>query len=100
MQKDLIGVSDGLLSGRLSIEDHYPVSMDTAAEAFELGDGLAFVESFANVTAIESGGELALVDAGSVLHAQQVHDVIRGWSGAPLTTAVSVSYTHLRAHET
>ena len=41
----------------------------------ELADGLAFVESFANVTAITDSDELALIDTGSVIYAQQVHDV-------------------------
>jgi alkyl sulfatase BDS1-like metallo-beta-lactamase superfamily hydrolase len=91
MAQDLLDVSEGLLSGRLSIEDHFPVSMDTRGEVVELGDGLAFVESFANVTAIADGGQLGLIDAGSVIHANQVHDVIRSWTSAPLTTAV---YTH------
>ena len=91
MATDLIETSEALLSGRLSIEDRFPVAMDTATEVFELDDGLAFIESFANVTAIDSGGELALIDAGSVIHAQGVHDVIRSWTSSPLRTAV---YTH------
>lgn len=91
MTRDLLDISNGLLDGRLSIEDHYPVSMSTSSEVVELRDGLAFVESFANVTAIEDGGELALIDAGSVIHANQVHGVIRSWTRSPLRRAV---YTH------
>ena len=91
MAGDLIEKSEGLLNGRLSIEDHFPITMETATEAYEIDDGLAFIESFANVTAIDDGGELALIDAGSVLHAQAVHDVVRTWSGSPLRKAV---YTH------
>lgn len=91
MTRDLLDISRGLLEGRLSIEDHFPVAMDTGAEVVELGDGLAFVESFANVTAIDDGGELGLIDAGSVIHAATVHDVIRDWTGSPLRRAV---YTH------
>lgn len=91
MTRDLMDTSEGLLSGRLSIEDHFPVSMDTGSEVVELGDGLAFVESFANVTAITDGDQLGLIDAGSIIHANQVHDVVRSWTAAPLRTAV---YTH------
>ncbi|MCZ7630610.1 MAG: hypothetical protein M5U19_16940 [Microthrixaceae bacterium] len=64
MDRDLLDMSDGLLSGRISIEDHFPVSMATQSQALELADGLAFVESFANVTAISDGSELAIVDSG------------------------------------
>lgn len=91
MGRDLLAISKGLLDGSLSIEDHYPVAMDTATEVVELGDGLAFVESFANVTAVQGGGELGLIDTGGVIHARAVHDAVRSWSDAPLTTAV---YTH------
>lgn len=91
MDRDLLDMSDGLLSGRISIEDHFPVSMATQSQALELADGLAFVESFANVTAISDGSELAIVDSGSPLHAESIHDVIRRWTTDPLRTAV---YTH------
>ena len=43
----------------------------------EIADGLAFVESFANVTALVSDDRLVLIDAGGVLHAQQVHTAVR-----------------------
>lgn len=91
MERDLLDISDGLLSGRLSIEDHFPVSMTTGNRALEVADGLAFVESFANVTAVHRGGELAIIDAGSPMHAQGIHDVIRAWTDIPLNHAV---YTH------
>ena len=57
----------------------------------ELADGVAFLESFANVTALESNGRLALIDAGGILHAGGVHEQVRRWSDAPLEVAV---YTH------
>jgi glyoxylase-like metal-dependent hydrolase (beta-lactamase superfamily II) len=91
MARDLLQVSDDLLSGRTSTKDHHPVSMAVSNELLELGDNLAFVESFANVAAIRSGGELALVDPGSVIYADLTHTAIRSWTSDPLTTAV---YTH------
>ena len=52
MATDLLDISDRLLDGGLSVEDH-SVAVGAPTEVLELGDGLAFVESFANVTAIE-----------------------------------------------
>lgn len=91
MERDLLDISSGLLSGRLSIEDHFPVSMTTGDRALELAEGLAFVESFANVTAVAGGGQLAIIDSGSPMNAQGIHDVIREWTESPLSHAV---YTH------
>ncbi len=91
MERDLLDISEGLMTGRLSIEDHYPVAMSTSADAVELADGLAFVESFANVTAVRDSGELALIDTGSPMHARAIHDVVRNWTTDPLRSAV---YTH------
>ncbi len=91
MTRDLLALSDGLLSGEIPGVDNQLLSMATSNELVGLGDGLAFVESFANVTAIRSGGELALIDAGSVLFAREVHSAIRSWTSDPLTNAV---YTH------
>ena len=91
MARDLLAISDGLLRGSLSIADHFPVGIPAASELVELGDGLAFVESFANVTAISDGGGLGLIDAGGVLHAGQVHRAVREWTADPLAVAV---YTH------
>jgi glyoxylase-like metal-dependent hydrolase (beta-lactamase superfamily II) len=91
MERDLLDISDGLLNGRLSIEDHFPVSMTTGSRALELADGLAFVESFANVTAVVGGGQLAIIDAGSPMHSHGIHDVVRAWTEIPLSHAV---YTH------
>jgi glyoxylase-like metal-dependent hydrolase (beta-lactamase superfamily II) len=57
----------------------------------ELAPGVAFVSSFANVTAIASDQGLILVDTGSAPLAAQVHGSLRGWSEAPVHTAV---FTH------
>jgi alkyl sulfatase BDS1-like metallo-beta-lactamase superfamily hydrolase len=91
VDRDLLAISEGLLDGTQSIEDHHPVSMSTATSSLDLGDGIAFVESFANVTVLDDGGELGLVDAGGVIHASSVHQTIRRHTESPLRTAV---YTH------
>jgi glyoxylase-like metal-dependent hydrolase (beta-lactamase superfamily II) len=91
MARDLLATSAGLLDGSLSTDDHHPLSMDSTAALVELGDGLAFVESFANVVALSRSGQLALVDTGGVLHERTVHESVRRWSQDPLRWAV---YTH------
>lgn len=57
----------------------------------EVADGLAFVSSFANVTALRTAEGLVLFDTGSFAFAAHARDLVRGWSDARLHTAV---YTH------
>jgi alkyl sulfatase BDS1-like metallo-beta-lactamase superfamily hydrolase len=91
MSTDLLELSDSIITGRTSIESRHPVAMMGVTELHELGDGLAFVESFANVTAFDVDDRLLLIDAGGVLAAGKVHAELRRWSDSPLDTAV---YTH------
>jgi alkyl sulfatase BDS1-like metallo-beta-lactamase superfamily hydrolase len=88
---DLLEQSDAIISGRRSIEDRHPVAIMGETSLHELGDGLAFVESFANVTVFDVDDRLVMIDAGGVLAARKVHAGIRAWSSSPLDTAV---YTH------
>ncbi len=53
--------------------------------------GLAFVSSFANATALETGDGLVLFDTGSFFLSAHVYAATREFSDAPLHTAV---YTH------
>ncbi len=57
----------------------------------EVATGVAFVGSFANVTAIDTALGLVLVDVGSPLLAPRVRQAVRSWSSAPVHAAV---YTH------
>lgn len=91
MSSDPLALSERLISGELSIEDHHPVTIGGEAHLHELGDGLAFVESFGNVVALDDGATLAMVDAGGILAAGAVHAELRRWSDSPLELAV---YTH------
>jgi alkyl sulfatase BDS1-like metallo-beta-lactamase superfamily hydrolase len=88
---DLLELSERILSGRAAIDDRHPVMLSGGTTLNELGDGLAFLESFANVTALVADDQLVLIDAGGVLHARSVHEHVRRWTDAPLHTAV---YTH------
>ncbi len=88
-QVEILDLADKLWRGEISIEDRHPFSLIGAAE--EVADGVAFVPSFANVSAFRTDDGLVLVDTGSAPLAQHVHSTLRGWDSAPLHTAV---YSH------
>ncbi|MEO3873882.1 alkyl sulfatase dimerization domain-containing protein [Nonomuraea sp. B12E4] len=54
-------------------------------------DGLGWWPGFGNVITFETEGELLLFDTSSPLSASQLHEDVRKWSKAPLTTAF---YSH------
>ncbi len=85
----LLELSSRILDGTEEITDHHPFRPSNTLE--EVGDGVAFVESFANVTALATPDGLCLVDTGSALVAGAVHEAVRSWSSERATTAV---YTH------
>src|SRR5688572_1138831 len=60
-------------------------------ELAEITDGVAFVPSFANVSAFGTDDGLLLVDTGSQFMARNVHEQLRGWRTDRLNTAV---YSH------
>jgi alkyl sulfatase BDS1-like metallo-beta-lactamase superfamily hydrolase len=88
-ERSLLELSDQILRGDAEIRDHHPMRPTNALE--QVGDGVAFVDSFANVTVIASDDGLCLVDTGSAVVASVIHDAVKAWSSAPVTTAV---YTH------
>jgi alkyl sulfatase BDS1-like metallo-beta-lactamase superfamily hydrolase len=57
----------------------------------EVAPRVAFAAGFANVVAVATDDGLVLVDTGSPMTAAIVHKEVRGWSPAPVHTAV---YTH------
>ena len=56
-----------------------------------MADGVAFVPSFANVSAVSTEDGLVLVDTGSAFMAAEVHRTLRAWRTGRLHTAV---YSH------
>src|SRR4051812_1079559 len=86
---DVLELSDRLWSGDTTVEETHPFSL--IGEAQEVADGVAFVPSFANVSAFATDAGLVLVDTGSAPLAQHVHATLRRWNTAPLHTAV---YSH------
>jgi alkyl sulfatase BDS1-like metallo-beta-lactamase superfamily hydrolase len=90
MGKDVLELADDLWSGAIDTASMHPVSGFTGGLA-EVGDGVAFVPSFANVSAVATNDGLVLVDTGASFVATAVHEALRGWSASRLNTAI---YSH------
>lgn len=86
---DLLDLSDRILRGAASIEDHHP--FHPTNELAEVAEATAMVSSFANVAAFATADGLCLVDTGSAFAAPAIHGAVRGWDRGRLNTAV---YTH------
>ena len=91
MADDILTLADKLWRGEADLENHHPVSGQNAADLVEVRDGVAFLPSFANVSAFTTGDGLVLVDTGSALYAEIVHEQVRRWTAERLDTAV---YSH------
>jgi len=85
----ILELADQLWRGEVTVEETHPFSL--IGEAEEVADGVAFVPSFANVSAFRTDEGLVLVDTGSAPLAQHVHQSLRRWDTSPLHTAV---YSH------
>jgi alkyl sulfatase BDS1-like metallo-beta-lactamase superfamily hydrolase len=57
----------------------------------ELSRELGFMSAFSNVAVLATDAGLVFLDTSSLFHAQKLFDAVRGWTDAPLHTAV---YTH------
>ncbi|MBK5307017.1 MAG: MBL fold metallo-hydrolase [Frankiaceae bacterium] len=86
---DVLDLADKLWRGETTVEESHPFSL--IGEAQEVADGVAFVPSFANVSAFRTDDGLVLVDTGSAPLAQHVHGTLRRWDTSRLHTAV---YSH------
>ncbi|MCU1591211.1 MAG: fold metallo-hydrolase [Frankiales bacterium] len=86
---DVLDLADKLWRGELTVEDVHPFSL--IGEVQEVAEGVAFVPSFANVSAFRTGDGLVLIDTGSAPLAEHVHRTVRTWERSRLNTAV---YSH------
>src|SRR5580704_4352965 len=86
---DVLAIADRLWRGEVSTSEIHPLRPSPGLA--EVADGVAFVPSFANVSAVSTDDGLMLVDTGSALMATDVHDILRRWSPGRLNTAV---YSH------
>ena len=87
---DVLQIAEDLWNGRVTTQRVHPVGFSTSGMA-EVADGVAFVPSFANVSAVDTDDGLLLVDTGSSFAAAEVHETLRAWSPSRLHTAV---YSH------
>ena len=65
-----------------------------SGELAEITDGVAFVPTFANCTAVTTDEGLFMVDTGSSFTARTMHAELRRWTKLPLHTAV-FSHGHI-----
>jgi alkyl sulfatase BDS1-like metallo-beta-lactamase superfamily hydrolase len=89
MGDSVLDIVDRLWDGTIDTSSHHPFA--AVGDLEELGAGIAFVPSFANVSAFRTDDGLAMVDTGSLPLARAVHRAVRTWTTAPLHTAV---YSH------
>jgi alkyl sulfatase BDS1-like metallo-beta-lactamase superfamily hydrolase len=82
-------LAEALWTGQRTTSEIQPVT--TLAGLEPMGDGIAFLASFGNVTAVDTTDGLVLIDTGSFFLAGVNHQEIRQWSPKRLHTAV---YTH------
>jgi len=90
MADDVLALADKLWRGEIDIAQIHPVGGYIGGLA-EITEGVAFVPSFANVSAFTTDDGLVLVDTGSVFVAAGVHETLRRWSELRLDTAI---YSH------
>jgi alkyl sulfatase BDS1-like metallo-beta-lactamase superfamily hydrolase len=89
----LTRLATDLIEGALEPEEVSP--FQPKMELDEMGDGIAFVSSFANSTAIRTADGLAIVDTGSFLLFAQVHAAYRLWSARERAAAIVFTHGHV-----
>lgn len=101
---DLLELADRLWTGDLDVagppSPEHPGDQEAVnpfvprGELVEVGQGTAFVSSFANVSAFETTEGLVCVDSGAPFSAAEIHRMIRAWSPARLHTTI-FSHGHI-----
>ena len=85
----MLDLADKLWRGEVPIEDAHPFA--PRHELVEVAPRTAFIASFGNVCAFETGEGLVLVDTGSQFAAPTICEALRNWSAAPVHGIV---YSH------
>jgi alkyl sulfatase BDS1-like metallo-beta-lactamase superfamily hydrolase len=89
MADDLLELADKLWDGEVTTIDHHPVV--STHDLCEVTDRTSFISAFGNVSGFSTDEGLVLVDTGNEWFALSNHEQMRGWTSAPLHTAV---FTH------
>jgi glyoxylase-like metal-dependent hydrolase (beta-lactamase superfamily II) len=89
MSESILDLADRLWRGEVTSSEYHPVGHSGGIA--EICDGVAFVPSFANVSAFVTEDGLLLVDTGSSFMARATREQLRRWSAHRLHTAV---YSH------
>jgi glyoxylase-like metal-dependent hydrolase (beta-lactamase superfamily II) len=89
MSDNVLELADRLWRGEVTTGEFHPVTH--LGGLAEICDGVAFVPSFANVSAFRTADGLVLVDTGSSFVAEAVHTELRRWAPDRLNAAV---YSH------
>ena len=89
MADDVLNLADRLWHNEIGPAEYHPVSH--LGGLAQICDGVAFVPSFANVSAFATADGLVLIDTGSSFLAEAVHRELRQWTGQRLHAAV---YSH------
>jgi glyoxylase-like metal-dependent hydrolase (beta-lactamase superfamily II) len=89
---DVLETAERLWNGELTTKELHPVGH--MGGLTEVADGIAFLPSFANATAVATDDGLVMVDTGSSVVAPLLHAEIRTWSPQRLNTAV-FSHGHI-----
>ena len=90
MADDVLDLAEKLWLGTIDIAEIHPVGGYLGGLA-AITDEVAFIPSFANVSAFTTDDGLVLVDTGSAFVATAVHETVRRWSDLRLHTAI---YSH------
>ena len=83
---DIFDLVDRLWSGETELGSVRPFSHQGAL--VEIATDVAFVPNFANSSIFDTDDGLVMVDTGSQLSGQVIHDAVRTWSDQPLHSAV------------
>jgi len=93
MAQSFLDLAERAWNGEVSIADAHPLvdPLRAARAVEEVAPDTAFLPTLANISAFRTGEGLVLVDTGIFAFAAMHHELIRGWDGSPLHTAV---YSH------
>jgi glyoxylase-like metal-dependent hydrolase (beta-lactamase superfamily II) len=89
LSDDPVEIADRLWRGEVDMAGFHP--FNHVGGLAQPADGVAFLPSFANVSAFATDDGLVLVDTGSAVMAPVIHEKLRTWNTARLDTAV---YSH------